>query len=176
MAGLPGAQEVIARALAPGVAVTALVLYNTSLQNRFIYITARLREIDREARQLIAEGTALHAARLASLRRQATIMTKRSRMLRRAVLFVYGCFGSFVATIVCLAGSLIWPSLDGAAVLFFVGGFGILGGAGLLSASEMYQALLTMDEDVRSSFASAPASAAVEPPSEERTTSEGGEP
>ena len=146
------APELISKALAPGVSLTALILYNTSLQNRFVYITGRIRELDREARALRAADPAQGAARLASLRAQVDLMLRRSRSVRRAVLLVYGAFASTILTVFALAGSAIWPSLDHAALVTFTGGFAFVGAAALISAREMFLALRTVVEDIESSF------------------------
>ncbi|MBI5548374.1 MAG: DUF2721 domain-containing protein [Deltaproteobacteria bacterium] len=145
-------QEVITRALAPGIALTALVFYNTSLQNRFVYITGRIRELNREARQLLDEDPRRHAARLSSVRAQVALMRKRSFNIRRAVLIVYSALTTLMLTVFSLAGSLVWPVLDTVAVVLFCLCFALLTSAAILSAREMFIALKTVDEDIASSF------------------------
>ncbi len=143
------AQELIARALAPGVSLTALILYNSSLQGRFMSVTARIRDLDKEVRALRAEDSSRHAERIASARRQVALMVRRSHAIRRAVLAVYGSFASMILTVIFLAGSLGWRWLDQAALGAFSLGFVFLGLAVSLSSREMYMAMRTMEDPPR---------------------------
>ncbi len=147
---MPTTASLITAALAPGVALTAIVFYNTALQNRLMYITGRIRDLNREARDL-REKPGDHKERLASTRWQVDLMNKRSLMMRRAILLAYGGFFCFVATVLELAGSLHLAALERVAVYSFTAGFLFILAAAVLSAIEMYIAQRTMDEDIRTS-------------------------
>jgi hypothetical protein len=92
----------ITSALAPGIALTSVIFYNTSLQNRFVYISSRIRDLNREARDLAERGTPRAAARLRSVREQVTLFTQRSLAIRQCILIVYGAFFCFILTILML--------------------------------------------------------------------------
>lgn len=95
-------QSDIASALAPGIALTSVIFYNTSLQNRFTYISSRIRDLNREARDLAERGTPRAAARLRSVHAQVALFTRRSLAIRRCILIVYGGFFCFIVTILML--------------------------------------------------------------------------
>lgn len=136
--------DAILHALAPGIALNSAIFYNSSLQNRFLYITLRARELNREAREL-ADGQ--EPERLASIHRQVTAMTGRARRVRRAVVVVYTSLCSFILTILLLLLGLELP-----AVLIFGLGFACLATATLISMGEMALSQRTLDEDISSSY------------------------
>ena len=146
----------IAQALAPGVALTSIIFYNTSLQNRFVYITGRVRELNREARGLRQESPERNAERIRSLRWQVTVMTRRALLIRRAILTLYAGFLSFVLTILFLAAAALTQAggFRAASLVSFASGFVGLIGAALLSIVEMYLGQSTVLEDIRTSYAS----------------------
>ncbi|MDB5096382.1 MAG: hypothetical protein JWM80_803 [Cyanobacteria bacterium RYN_339] len=145
--------DAILHALAPGIALNSAIFYNSSLQNRFLYITARARDLNREARDLAkAEGDV--TVRLASIRTQVDAMTKRARAVRRAVVIVYCALSSFILTILALLLQAVTrvPGGELAALLLFAAGFVALATATLVSMGEMALSQRTLDEDIRSSY------------------------
>jgi hypothetical protein len=148
--------DAILHALAPGIALNSAIFYNSSLQNRFLYITARARDLNREARDL-AKGEADAAERLASIRAQVQAMTGRARQVRRAVVIVYVALCSFILTILALllGAAMAQPGGELAAVLLFAFGFVALATATMVSMGEMAMSQRTLDEDIRSSYPSA---------------------
>lgn len=152
---MPARTEWIAQALTPGVALTAVIFYNTSLQNRFIHITGRVRELNREARQLQEQNPERHRERLRSLRWQVDLMSRRALIIRRAVLTLYAGFLSFIVTILLLAAGTWFDAkpLRAAPVISLGLGFVGLVGAAVLSIIEMYLGQRTVWEDIRTSYA-----------------------
>lgn len=157
--------EPITQSLAPGVALTSVIFYNTSLQNRFIYITGRIRELNREARALGVEleqapsaaepaSRERHVQRLSSVRWQVNLMNRRALLVRRTILTAYVGFGSFIATMLMLLlqGTGFLGSGGRLPMVFFTTGLLSLSVATLLSTSEMYLSHRTVVEDIRSSF------------------------
>ncbi len=147
----------ITEALAPGIALSAIIFFNTSLQNRFVYVTGRIRDLTREARALHAGGER-GSPRLQSIWRQVTVMSHRAGYIRRSVLTLYAGLLSFILTIVLLAtGSRLFSSdMSVAPFVAFLLGFACFISAGILSIIEMYMARFTIHDDIRSSFPDGP--------------------
>jgi hypothetical protein len=146
--------NIILQSLAPGVALTSVIFYNTSLQNRMVFIIGHLRALNSEARRLQAEDPISHGARIRSIRWQVDVLTRRVRIIRHAVLIVYASLFFFLLTILELLaiGTLRTPSLNPFPLATFVGGFLALGIATLVSSGEMTLAQRTIMEDIRSSY------------------------
>jgi hypothetical protein len=146
--------DTIPRSLAPGIALTSVIFYNTSLQHRFTYITGRVRELNREARELGAEHPERHAARLVSIRRQVDMLSRRSLKIRQSVLTVYVSFMCFIVCILSLLTLRVadLAHADVVPIVPFAGGFVALAFAAVRSFSEMSLSHQTVLEDVRSSF------------------------
>jgi hypothetical protein len=146
--------EAIAVSLAPGIGLNAVIFYNTSLQNRFIYITGRTREVNREARTLREATDPLGRERLASLRYQVDLLSRRSQIIRRSILVVYIALIGLVLTILELLvlGALQVPGLEFASLLTFGAALVAMSCATLLSWSETYLSQRTILEDIRTSF------------------------
>jgi hypothetical protein len=146
--------DLIVSSLAPGVALTSVIFYNTSLQNRFIYITGRTRELNKEARALRHEGRARHQARLKSIEWQVTLLMRRSRIIRHAVLVTYGALISFILTILLLltVGVLKADHLAVMPTSTFALGFILLAFSAVYSGWEMALGQSSIVEDARSSL------------------------
>jgi hypothetical protein len=141
--------DAILQALAPGIALNSAIFYCTSLQNRFLYITARARDLNKEAREL--EG---NPRRLDSVRRQVDSMTKRARAIKRVIVLVYCALCCFILTILGLLASALMtvPGGGAPALAVFALGFVLLATSTLISMGEMALSQRTLDEDIRSSF------------------------
>lgn len=142
----------ITYALTPGIALSAVIFYNSSLQNRFIYITSQVRALNREARELREKGDT-HTDRIASIQAQVRMMIQRAQFVRAAILTLSVGFLSFIATILLLgAAALELGSLDILPYLTF--SFGLLAFmvAALLQIRELFVGRRTLIEDTRSSF------------------------
>ena len=150
--------QAIAAALAPGIALTASIFYNSSLQNRFIYITGRMRELNREARQIGASDEPVPRARMESLRRQVGLMAHRTRILRRAILTAYLALIGFVLSIILLllVGLTGWPAMEVTATFTFGLALALMAIAAGISWTENLLSKSTIIEDVRSSFGDLP--------------------
>lgn len=146
--------DAILYALSPGVALTSVIFYNTSLQNRFVYITGRARDLNKEARQLMTTGYEPNAERIESIRDQVSLMTQRARSIRRSILVVYVALFSFILTIIELLGLAVFQVTDWQIlpVVSFAVGFLALGAATVFSGLEMAIAQSTLSEDIRTSF------------------------
>ena len=98
--------DLIAHSLAPGIALTSVIFFNTSLLNRFAYVTGRVRELTREARELRrATRDSPDHARLRSIRAQVDALIVRARMIRRTIMLVYVSLLSFIAASCCCCRS-----------------------------------------------------------------------
>ncbi len=153
--------EYIARSLAPGIGLTSVMFYSAQLQNRMMYITGRIRDLDKEAREW--QGKTMEAGsdeagrrdeRMASIRTQVTTLLKRAHMIRRTVLTVYLALTFFILTILglLLLAVLEVRTVDVVPVSTFAAGFTAMAVAAAQSMAEMYLSLRTIREDVRTSL------------------------
>lgn len=151
---MPTLAEAIAASLAPGIALNAVIFYNTSLQNRFIYITGRIREVNREARTLHTASDPTSEERLQSLRMQVTLLSRRSQIVRRCILVVYVALFGLILTILelLLLVAADQPELELSALLTFGASLLAMAIATGLSWSESYLSQRTIVEDIRTSF------------------------
>ncbi len=150
--------DYIARSLAPGIGLTAVMFYNGQLQNRMTYITGRLRDLNREGRNLrlqaVSEGDSERDTRLGSIRRQVDMLLRRAHMIRRTILTVYLALMFYILTIIGLLTLAVFEvrSADVVPVTTFAMAFLCLAAAGLQSINEMFLSLTTIREDTRSSL------------------------
>lgn len=151
--------EAIGAALAPGIALNSVIFYNTSLQNRFTYIAARIRDLNREARELRKEGASEDDERLRSVKWQVDLMSRRSRTVQRAILIAYSSLAALVITIIGLLVAVVTGLrlLYLAPLITFGLGLGALAVAVYESWSESRLSSLTLLEDIRSSHLTGPA-------------------
>jgi hypothetical protein len=156
--------DLIVTSLAPGVALTSVIFYNTSLQNRFVYITGRTRELNKEARTLRREGRARNAARLTSIEWQVKLLMRRSRIIRHSVLITYVALISFIMTILLLLAIGMLRANDLAIVptCTFALGFIMLAASATYSGWEMALGQSSIVEDARSSLEDVDAEALAE--------------
>ncbi len=146
--------EAISSSLAPGIALNAVIFYNTSLQNRFATITGRMRDLNREARAIGEPTDARAVARLASLRRQVVMMAQRTRLLRRAILTLYLSLVSIVLTIVELLFLVVVrpTGVEEVALGTFAVGLVAMAASAGIAWRENFHSQQTSLEDLRSSF------------------------
>lgn len=146
--------DLIISSLAPGVALTAVIFFNTSLQNRFVYITGRTRDLTKEARQLVREGRARNALRLKSVEWQIRLLLRRSRIIRHSVLIAYGALLSFILTIlqILVLGAFRPIGIEALPTTSFAIGFILLAASALYSGWEMALGQSSIVEDARSSL------------------------
>ncbi len=144
----------IAQALAPGIALTSVIFYNTGLQGRFLYITGRTRELNREARELMARDDERSRARIASIHWQVTFMARRAESIRRTILIVYLGFFCFILTILqlLLQELLPLPRFVAVPIVSFALGFVAMAIATISTTRELYLSQRTLQEDIRSTF------------------------
>jgi hypothetical protein len=153
----------ITRALAPGIALTSVIFYNNGLQARLMNISARIRDLNREARQIRQKYPVLAEAylpnkggtdstqdfeRLRSIQEQTDIFMRRSLLIRWAILVLYTGFFSFVVTIL---GLLVLEESTLPLITFALG-FCALGIATIMSIREMSLSHRTLLEDTKSSY------------------------
>jgi hypothetical protein len=137
----------ISSALAPGVALTSAVIYWANLQARLDTVSVRVRTLNAEIRQL-AEGT----LRAQSVRRQVTMLVRRSRVLHvgviLSVLALVGFLGSSAVLFVTAARG---HAANALATALFMAGLGCFAASLLPTLWEMLSAHHSLAEDVRSS-------------------------
>lgn len=145
--------SLISAALGPCVALTSSIFYATGQQNRFTTVSGRVRELNREARELIAGG-GKERARIASIKRQVETLTTRAALLHRALIMAYIGVTTFALTmlILLLFTALGWAGAAGVATLLFGAGLFALLFAMVTTVRELTLARVTLLEDVRSSF------------------------
>lgn len=153
--------QLISAAVAPGVALTSSIFFTSGLQARFTTITGRVRDLNREARSLVAhsppagstEGRGLDE-RLPSIRRQVERLLLRVALVHRAILLAYlGTLAFAITMMVLLVEGIFSLSIGGpASVLFFAAGLGTMVVAVATSVREVALARTTVEEDTRSSF------------------------
>lgn len=146
--------EVITHALAPGVALTSAVIYNSIQQGRIIHITMLVRDLNKEARELRDKDAQKYRPRIESIRRQVTVLMRRARVVRWSIMSLFAGFACFMLTILgsLLSGvfylqQLAYPSLGA-----FGTGFVCIGLAATFSAIEVFLGNTTLTDDVASSF------------------------
>lgn len=145
--------EAIGAALAPGIALNSVIFYNTSLQNRFTYIAGRIRELNREARELRAGGSDEGEERLRSIKLQVDLMSRRSRIVQRSILIAYFALAALIMTILGLLVAVVsgLEQLFVGPLVTFGGGLCALAVSVFLSWSESRVSAQTLIEDIRSS-------------------------
>jgi hypothetical protein len=146
--------EAIASSLAPGIALNGAIFFNTSLQNRFIYITGRMRECNREARSLRGDPDPRARERVASLRTQVDLLTRRTRIIRRSILMLYGAILGLILTILqlLLLVALHAPYVEGSALVTFAIALVGMAVTTWQSWTESYLSQRTILEDIRTSY------------------------
>jgi hypothetical protein len=141
----------IVGALAPGVALTSGIFYANGLHVRLNVLTARVRDLNREARLLGAD----ELQRRASIRRQVDLFLRRVRIVQRAVVASYVGLVLYIGTILLLlAVGIVEPGVDLAPVADALFGAGLLAVACaiVLSIVEMDLSNRTLAEDIATSF------------------------
>jgi Protein of unknown function (DUF2721) len=133
--------------LAPGVALTSVVIYWANLQSRLDTIAQRVRSLNAELRTEV-DGS----ERASSVQRQVEMLFRRTRALHLAVLL------SIVALIGFLASSAILFIVEGpdprarwVAAGLFILGLATFGASLVAMFWEILWARLSLEEDVRSS-------------------------
>lgn len=117
----------IAAAVTPAVMVSACGLIALGLDNQAARMSARLRELAREYRNLASsEG------RRDSLKRQIDAFDGRHRLLARALQLNYGAMLGFVLTSFLELAKWLMPIPSGVPLLTFAAGVLMLGGLALL--------------------------------------------
>jgi len=145
----------IGHALGPGIAVTSVIFFNAGLLGRFTYVTGRIRELNREARELRRQpaGAAEHE-RLASIRAQVDVLTERARTIRTTIVLAYASLVLFIVSILLL---LLWSAMgiSGPSVVPivpFATGLGTFAIGASRATSEVASSYRTVEEDIRSSL------------------------
>jgi hypothetical protein len=147
----------IVNALAPGIALTSGIFYNSGLQTRLNLITGRARDLNREARTLLAQPN-YDPKRLESVRLQVDMLWQRAKVIQRSALAAHAALVMFLATIMTMLvlGLFDRSDVQWLPVVLFTCGLGSLGYAMFLAIGEMSLSISTLFEDVRTSFPEAP--------------------
>ncbi len=144
--------EVVAAAVVPMVVISACGLLCLALYNRLAAVVARLRGFERERIEALValardrEGDApeeqlRHQKVLQSVEQQVAAVTRRAKLIQRALLFL---LGAVCWLLLCSLGTALGKLLPGVrpvAVVFFILGLGSMLGGMLHAFAEMLQAL-----------------------------------
>jgi VIT1/CCC1 family predicted Fe2+/Mn2+ transporter len=146
--------DLIAHSLAPGIALTSVIFFNTSLLNRFAYVTGRVRELTRESRELrrTTRDSPDHA-RLRSIRAQVDALIVRARMIRRTIMLVYVSLLSFISSILLLLTFALFGITSAAdlPIIAFAAGLIIFALAASRGIAEIALSYHTIEEEARNS-------------------------
>jgi hypothetical protein len=134
-------------ALAPGVALTSVVIYWANLQSRLDAISSRVRGLNGELR-----GAIKASPRALSVARQVAMLSHRSLVLHVGVVLSVVALVGFLGASAALFISLKGPPLGQAvATVMFMVGQGAFGASLCTTLWEMLWARRSLEEDIRSS-------------------------
>ena len=141
----------IVNALAPGIALTSGIFYNSGLQIRLNLITGRARDLNREARALLAQPDH-DRKRLESVRLQVDMLWTRAKVIQRSALAAHAALVCFLATIMSLLilGLFDRTDVQWLPVILFTCGLGSLGYAMFLAIGEMSLPVASQFSSLRS--------------------------
>ena len=125
----PDTLQRIAVAVTPAVMVSACGLIALGLDNQAGRMSLRLRELAHEFRSLQPGSK-----RRAAVAEQVAMFSTRHALIARALLLNYGALFAFIATSL---SSLIAPAPIEVALLFFVGGVGLLAAMALFAIASL---------------------------------------
>jgi hypothetical protein len=130
-----GALERIAQAVTPAVMVSACGLIALGLDNQVSRMSARLRDLAREHRDLAGDD-----ARRGLLRQQVAAFDDRHRILTRAVALDYGALLAFVVTSFLELAAGLFPIPTALPLLTFAAGVLMLAGMAIFAMLSMSRA------------------------------------
>lgn len=155
---MPDMTAIISHMVSPAVIISAVGLLLLSMNNRFLAITARVRDLNSEALTIANKETNVdyEIKRLTSLKRQIFEMLRRCRYIKQAIFLLYIALGFTVLTILTLAGDLINinPNLDKIAIVFFILALFVVLVALISEGYEITMALKMLRFDVDQTFES----------------------
>jgi len=134
----------IAAAVTPAVMVSACGLIALGLDNQAARMSARLRELAREHRDL----PVVHGRR-AGVQRQIEAFDGRHRIITRALLLNYGALLCFVLTSFLELSTWLLPVPSAVPLLTFAAGVFMLGGMALLVMLSMSRARSAIMHEIR---------------------------
>jgi len=145
----------IARSLAPGIAMTSAIFFNAGQLGRFTYVTGRVRELTREARELgrLPPGPG-DRERFASIQAQVSALAARATMIRRTIALVYISLVSFITSILLLLGYALFEirTATGLPIVAFAAGLVMFALATTRAVAEVALSYRTVEEEIRSSL------------------------
>lgn len=128
--------------IAPVVLITACMLFQNGILVRYAGIGQRIRAFTHERFELLHSkqvADAINLKRLQAIDRQLPILTRRHRLIQKAVLFAYMAIAVFILTMFAIALSVMLKTgiVGTIALMLFLIGTGILLIAILLTSIEI---------------------------------------
>lgn len=142
--------------LAPAVLISGIGLILLGMNNRFLTITGRVRELNAELRHLANENLTenLFKIRLESLKLQISTMLMRSKLQKTAIFLLYVALTFTILTVFALAADLADVSLiaDNLPIIFSIISLIFIFVSVILEGYEMTMALKTVRDDYKTSL------------------------
>lgn len=155
---MPEMSGIISQMVSPAVIISAIGLLLLSMNNRYMAITGRVRDLNREVFSIVnkQKTTTFELKRIHSIKKQMIDMLKRCQFIKQAIFLLYLALTLSVLTVLALAGDLIniHPELDKASIFFFIMALFCVLIAIILEGYEITMALNLLKFDVDQTFES----------------------
>lgn len=146
----------ITQMVSPAVIISAVGLLLLSLNNRYLTITGRVRNLNSEALKILNKEskTKIETQRFECIKTQMVEMLQRCHFIKRAIFILYLALTFCVLTILTLAGDMIGlhSALDSLSLVWFIIALLLLLTALLLEGWEMKIALKQLKFDAEQTF------------------------
>jgi hypothetical protein len=127
--------------IAPVVMITACMLFQNGILVRYTSIGQRIRSLTHEQFELLraSQGDDFDLERLEEIDRQLPLLTRRHRLIQKAVLLAYGAIAILILTMFAIALSVAFNAgiISILALMLFLAGTGVLFIAILLTSLEI---------------------------------------
>lgn len=127
--------------IAPVVMITACMLFQNGVLVRYTSIGQRIRSLTHEQFELLraSQGDDFDLERLEEIDRQLPLLTRRHRLIQKAVLLAYGAIAILILTMFAIALSVAFNAgiISILALMLFLAGTGVLFIAILLTSLEI---------------------------------------
>jgi hypothetical protein len=142
--------------LAPAVLISSIGLILLGMNNRFLTVTGRIRELSNELRQVAVSDMAesVKTSRMESVKSQITAMLDRSRLQKLAIFLLYMAMMFTILTVFALAADLadIELIILDYPVVFSITSLVFIFCSVMVEGYEMTMALKTVREDYKNSL------------------------
>ena len=147
---------IISEMLAPAVIISAIGLILLSMNNRFFAITGRIRDLNKEIREIYErkEITERNKRRLVVIKDQVEKMLKRCKIIKFAIFLLYASIGLVVLTVLALAADIFNVSLiiEDLSIILFIFALIMVLVAIIIEGFEATLAVNTVKEDFYNSY------------------------